>query len=258
MSTIRIKDVVLGEGIPKICVPIMGKTKEEIITEAAGFKELPIDIAEWRADWFEDINDISKLKSVLEELAATLDKIPLLFTFRTLGEGGNKAIDKEEYGKLINTAVASGCIDLTDIEVFTGDAMVKKLIDYAHKNGVTVIASNHDFDKTPSVDDMIYRMRKMQDLGADILKIAVMPKNKLDVLDLLKATVIMKEKYTDKPVVTMSMASKGGVSRVLGEVFGSALTFGALKKTSAPGQIEVRELKKILDLLHKNHGDNNV
>ena len=66
----------------------------------------------------------------------------------------------------------------------------------------------------------------MQELGADIPKIAVMPQNKQDVLTLLAATEEMNRNHADRPIITMSMAGTGVVSRLCGEVFGSALTFG--------------------------------
>lgn len=42
------------------------------------------------------------------------------------------------------------------------------------------------------------------------------------------------------------------VTRLAGEIFGSALTFGAAKKVSAPGQVAVAELKQTLQLLHRS------
>ena len=139
---------------------------------------------------------------------------------------------------------------MVDVEVFTGDEIVKKIIDGAHAAGVKVVASNHDFFKTPDKDDIVGRLRKMQDLGADIPKIAVMPQNKKDVLTLLAATEEMANEYADRPIITMSMAGTGVISRLAGEVFGSALTFGAAAKASAPGQMGVQDLKQVLTLLH--------
>ena len=124
--------------------------------------------------------------------------------------------------------------------------------DAAHACGVKVVASNHDFDKTPDKEDIVGRLRKMQDLGADIPKIAVMPQSKLDVLTLLSATEEMNRLYADRPIITMSMAGTGVISRLCGEVFGSALTFGAAGKASAPGQMGVNDLNTVLNLLHKS------
>lgn len=252
MKTVKIKNVVLGNGIPKICVPIVAKTKKEIIVEALSFTDIHVDVVEWRVDWFDGAEDIEKVKEVLEELVPVLNNIPLLFTFRTSKEGGEKEIGPEEYVKLNKAVVDTGLVDIIDVEAFTGDDIVKDIIESAHAGGVKVIASNHDFDKTPSKEDIIYRLRKMQDLGADISKIAVMPKCKLDVLELLEATVIMSEKYADRPIITISMTSIGVISRLAGEVFGSALTFGAAKKNSAPGQIGVEDMYGVLQLMHNS------
>jgi len=79
-----------------------------------------------------------------------------------------------------------------------------------------------------------------------------MPKDAGDVLTLLEATHIMKEKYADRPIITMSMAGAGVISRLSGEIFGSALTFGAAHKPSAPGQVAVAELRQTLSLLHRS------
>ena len=116
--------------------------------------------------------------------------------------------------------------------------------------GVRIIASNHDFFKTPAKSDIISRLRKMQDMGADIPKIAVMPQSRRDVLTLLCATEEMVSDYADRPIITMSMAGTGVISRLCGEVFGSSMTFGAAKKASAPGQMGVNDLNTVLGLLH--------
>ena len=92
----------------------------------------------------------------------------------------------------------------------------------------------------------------MKELNADIPKIAVMPQSESDVLTLLCATNEMKEKYSDIPIITMSMAGMGLISRIAGEFFGSALTFGAADKASAPGQIRAEDLYNVLQVLHKN------
>lgn len=252
MNTVKVKNVVLGDGIPKICVPIVAKTKVEIIEEAKSFSDISVDVVEWRVDWFEGVDDLEQVKDVLKDLVPALNQIPLLFTFRTSKEGGERAIESEKYAMLNKAVAATGLVDLIDVEAFTGDEIVKDIIESAHAKGVKVVASNHDFDKTPSKDDIIYRLRKMQDLGADIPKIAVMPNSKLDVLELIEATVIMSEKYADRPIITMSMAGMGVISRLTGEIFGSALTFGAAKKASAPGQIAVNDLNEVLHLLNRS------
>ena len=250
MNTVKIRDIEIGAGAPKIIVPIVGITKEDIIEEAKTFDSIPIDVVEWRVDWFEGVFDFAKIEDVLKDLRAVLGNLPLLMTFRTSKEGGEKAIEPEAYAELNIKAAQTGYVDLVDVEIFTGDEIVKKIIDGAHAAGVKVIASNHDFYKTPEKADIIYRLRKMQDMNADIPKIAVMPQNKKDVLTLLAATEEMTTNYADRPIITMSMAGTGVISRLCGEVFGSSMTFGAAKKASAPGQMGVNDLNTVLGLLH--------
>ncbi|MBC8571645.1 type I 3-dehydroquinate dehydratase [Jingyaoa shaoxingensis] len=250
MNTVKVRDIEIGAGAPKIIVPIVGKTKDEIITEAKTFDSIPVDVVEWRADWFEGVFDFAQVKDVLTDLREVLGNTPILMTFRTSKEGGEKAIDDKAYAELNLNAAKSGLVDLIDVEIFTGDAVVREIIDGAHAAGVKVVASNHDFHKTPAKSDIIYRLRKMQDMGADIPKIAVMPQNKRDVLTLLAATEEMVTDYADRPVITMSMAGTGVISRLCGEVFGSSMTFGAAGKASAPGQMGVNDLNTVLGLLH--------
>lgn len=250
MRTIKIRNLTLGSGIPKICVPIIGVTKEEILLEAENIKKLPVHMVEWRADYFKDVTNFTLVFQVLVELRKTLGELPLLFTFRTAKEGGKKDFETKDYMELNEAVIGTGMIDLIDMEAFTGDAFVHSIVTEAHKNKVLVMISNHDFEQTPPKDEIISRLCQMQKLGADISKIAVMPRCPEDVLTLLWATVEMNEKYAERPIVTMSMSKLGSISRISGEYFGSAITFGSVSKASAPGQIEVKDLSGILDIIH--------
>lgn len=252
MTKITVKGLEIGVGAPKIIVPIVGKTEKDLIAEVEFLKEVDFDVLEWRVDHFNDVDDIEKVRQAAKAINAVIGHKPVLFTFRTANEGGVYPASTAFYVNLNKNMISSGLVDFVDVEIFTGDEDVKEMITFAHQHKVLVIASNHDFDKTPSKSDIIYRLRKMQDLGADIPKIAVMPRTTDDVLTLLAATVEMKEKYATKPLITMSMAGKGAISRVAGETFGSDLTFGAAKTASAPGQLDVKELRNILNILHRS------
>ena len=252
MNTVKVRNIEIGAGIPKICVPIVGVTREEILAAAENIKSTKADVVEWRVDWYEDIFDFAKTEATMQALREVLGEMPILFTFRTSKEGGEKAIETEAYVELNQNAAKTGLVDLVDVEAFTGDDVVKAVVETAHENGVKVIASNHDFHKTPAKEEIVSRLRKMQELGADIPKIAVMPQNKKDVLTLLAATEEMVSEYADRPIITMSMSGTGVISRLCGEVFGSALTFGAVGKVSASGQMEIEDLTTVLGLLHKS------
>lgn len=252
MNPVVVRGVKIGEGIPKICVPIVGQTREEIVEAGKTMKSAGADVVEWRVDWYEEVFDYAKVEETAADLRKALGELPLLFTFRTAKEGGEKAIEKDVYVELNQKAARSGFVDMVDVEAFTGDEAVHAIVETAHEAGVKVVGSNHDFHQTPEQEEIVARLCKMQELGVDIPKIAVMPVCKKDVLTLLSATEEMYTRYANRPIITMSMAGTGVISRLCGEVFGSALTFGAAGKASAPGQMEVEDLKTVLSLLHKS------
>ena len=252
MNTISIKNKVIGEGIPKIIIPLMGKTEEQLFQELNEVKTLAPDIIEWRVDVYEHVENLEAVKQMLSELRRLATDSLLLFTFRSHKEGGNKEISDRNYVELLQTVIRTKNIDLIDIELFTNDSAVKELVALAEEDGIFVVMSNHDFHKTPKKEEIIYRLRKMQELGAHIPKIAVMPNSVQDVITLLDATNTMITKYANRPIITMSMAEIGLISRLAGEVFGSACTFGAGKEASAPGQIPVSELRNVLEIINKN------
>ena len=246
-NTVMLKQVKLGAGRPKIAVSLMGKTEQELSTKCEEICALPVDIVEWRADHYPDILTHDRMASALRLIREKLGERPLLFTFRTKAEGGEREIMPEDYAALNRAAAESGLCDLIDVEMFSAQA--EAVLEAVHAHRVPVIGSYHNFSTTPDEAEILSRLRQMQSMGADILKIAVMPHSAQDVLTLLSATNEMRSQYADRPLVTISMGEKGVISRLCGEFFGSAMTFGAVGKTSAPGQISVIELQKILDLL---------
>ncbi len=250
IKTVMLRGVEVGAGAPKIIVPIVAATAAGIVDKAREIQNYTFDVVEWRADFYEDVFDTAKVLVTLAALRRELGDKPILFTFRTKREGGEKEISPDAYTAL-NAAVAnSGDADAVDVEVFSGDETARANIDAVHAAGRAVVGSNHDFGGTPDKADLLYRLRRMQDLGADIPKIAVMPKSEADVIALLDATQEMHTRYADRPIITMSMG-RGVISRLCGEYFGSAMTFGAVGQVSAPGQIPADELRSVLAILHR-------
>lgn len=253
MSILKIRNVTIGKGIPKIIVPLVAKTEEGLLQEAQFVKGLHPDVVEWRVDLFDQVEDITAVKEMLTKLRNIfLDEL-LLFTFRSHKEGGNKEISDSFYVELNREAMLTKNIDLVDVELFNGEHIIDDILSVAKENNVFVIMSNHDFHKTPAKEEIITRLHQMRDYGADILKIACMPNSFADVLTLMEATYEMKKLNVTRPMITMAMGGTGVISRLSGELFGSAFTFAAGEQTSAPGQIPVDELRTVLNLLHKNN-----
>ena len=246
MKTVKVRDLILGDGNPKVCIPLTGRNTEEIEEQLEKIFQAPFDLLEWRADYFEDIQKPGCMEKILELLRERLGEKPLLFTFRTKAEGGEQDISEEGYVTVCVLAAVSRMADLIDVEINRGEILLKALADQIHALGCKVIASCHDFKQTPSKEDLIAVILRMQELGADITKYAVMPQKEQDVLDLLQASLDLKLQYADRPFITMSMSRLGSVSRLAGSLTGSALTFAAAGKTSAPGQLEAQTLSAIL------------
>ncbi len=250
MKIVSVKGLKIGEGSPKIIIPIVDKTRTSIIEKAKVINELKFDMVEWRADCYEDVFDSHKVLDTLSELRKVIPDKPLIFTFRTHKEGGLKEISDDYYLEINKIVSESGNIDLVDIEVLSINCVVEEFIRYIKKTGVFIVGSYHVFTYTPPKEVMVSKLCKMQEIGVDITKIAVMPKSKEDVVTLLDATLEMYTKYANRPLITMSMGPLGVISRLSGEVFGSAATFGSVGKSSAPGQLQVGELASVLDVLH--------
>lgn len=250
MKTITVKKLVIGEGMPKICIPIIGRNKEEIEKDLEIIKSMKPDLAEWRVDCWENEKNDETIWEMLRTISDKLGEIPLLFTFRTKREGGEQEILYEDYVKLLEKAASTGLVDFVDVEVFFRQEETRRLISCIQETGVYVVASNHHFQRTPDGRELQERMRYMNDCGADILKMAVMPIDSLDLCSILEATIRMRQEC-EKPVVTMAMGSLGVLSRIWGEFTGSCITFAAGREASAPGQIKADEMRKVLKALHE-------
>ncbi|MFS2223071.1 type I 3-dehydroquinate dehydratase [Pantoea sp. B65] len=250
---ITIRNTVIGEGMPKIIVPTTGNSADTVLAQAKVIGNNPdADLIEYRIDYLNFATDPVAVTALGQQVAQAAQGKPLLLTFRTKAEGGAKAIADADYGKLYLALIKGHFIDLLDVEMFRNAAVVHQLVAAAHQAGIKVIMSSHDFQKTPSGAEIIARLRQQDALGADILKIAVMPHSAADVLTLLSASDQVREKYSRKPLLTMAMGGAGAISRLSGEVFASDLTFGMIGEASAPGQVDVASLHQVLNVIDQS------
>lgn len=252
---IHIKNLMLGEGIPKICVSLMGTTEEKLKEEAREAVNSGADLVEWRADFYEDLQNTEKMKTTIHVLSDILGQMPLLFTIRTRKEGGNVEICTSDYIRKNMEAAGTGKLDLADVEVCEDTEDKKKLIKDMQDMGVKVIASFHDFEKTEDREALKKRFCILDETGADILKVAEMPKEFEDTAALMQITKAVSQE-TDKLLISISMGNTGSMSRIAGENFGSCITFGYIGTASAPGQFPVRELRMMMESLHEKNKNN--
>lgn len=252
IKAVKARNVEIGVGAPKIIVSISAPDGDGILEKAESLRHISgeaIDLVEWRADFYEEIGDVQKTLSTLAQLRTALGDTPLIFAFRTEREGGGKAISPADYTALNRAVAASGNADFVDVEAFSSDGAAEE-IRAIRAAGTMVIGSYHDFSSTPPKEEIVRRLRSIQEMDADIPKVAFMPGSTADVLALLAASSEMHERYADRPIIAISMSPKGVVSRLAGEAFGSAMTFGAVGQASAPGQIPVERLVQALEIFH--------
>ncbi|MEO4184821.1 type I 3-dehydroquinate dehydratase [Acinetobacter pittii] len=230
----------------KTIVPITAKTKEQALAQAQVIANTAdADLAEFRIDLLSFASDTKQVIALGHELKKILGNKPMIATIRTKNEGGQLEISDVDYGKTYQAYLKNPFMDWLDVEMFRDQKVVSEIVQKAHQKKVLIVMSNHDFQKTPSQDEIEKRLLKQDQMGADILKIAVMPKSKQDVFTLMNATLKVSQQTT-KPLLTMSMGQLGTISRVATANMGGSYSFGMIGQASAPGQIDVTKLKQIL------------
>jgi len=136
-------------------------------------------------------------------------------------------------------------VQAVDVEHFRAPGLTARVAEAAHAAGVAVVASYHDFGATPPRERILARLAAMAGSGADVAKIACMPKRMEDVLTLLAASS-EASRTLDAPVIAVSMGPLGVISRAAAGQFGSCATFAAVGEASAPGQVPLAELEPVL------------
>ena len=241
MRQVVVNDLVFGNGRMKICVPVCEKTTEAVLDAVKEVKTTPADLIEWRIDYFDE-----DMFAAAPEIFKTAAPLPVLCTFRTKAEGGEREIDPAAYFAL-NEALGALGVPMLDLELalcLAHEARAKQAIDALHARGAVLVLSSHDFEKTPPRDALVERYRQMEALGGDLPKIAVMPQNERDVMVLLSA--MTEASAACGPLIGISMGELGKLTRVRGGAFGSVMTFASKGKASAPGQIDAETLASML------------
>ncbi len=175
-------------------------------------------------------------------IAAQRPACPVLLTIRHADEGGYRSIPEAERlalaGQLLPLASA---LDWEMAQL----SQAGELVAAAKSAGVSLIASNHDFKKTPSLDTLLEREALARSLGADVVKFAFRLHSAEDMLvgvELLRRA--------SGPMAVMGMGPLGAVSRLLYVQHGSRLIYGYLGGTpTAPGQWPAELCARVLATL---------
>ncbi|MEO7548710.1 MAG: type I 3-dehydroquinate dehydratase [Ramlibacter sp.] len=241
----------LSGRFPLVCAPLVGRDRATLLAEAAAVAARGPDLLEWRVDFFEGIARTAEVAELTGALKQAAGGLPLLFTRRSAREGGEPiGLSEAQVLALYAAVCAQEQIDLIDFEMGNAPQDVTAVCAMARAHRIGLVLSFHDFQQTPAQASLVEKFSLAQELGADVAKVAVMPRRMEDVLALLAATLEASQKLAI-PVVSMAMGGLGATTRVCGGAFGSALTFAVGQSGSAPGQMPIAGLSAALDLLRK-------
>ena len=196
------------------------------------------DLLEWRADFlpYEEVLEVAPL------IFQTFSDFELIFTLRTVEEGGNLSVSEADYLALIQDVAKHYQPAYLDVQYFSFPKAYQALAGRDN-----LVLSYHNFECLPK--DLDQRLTEMTACQPAVVKAAVMPMSEADVLTLMQTTRSFKNHFPEQTFVTMAMGSVGRVSRLAGDLFGSAWTFASLKKASAPGQVALKDVLYIREVL---------
>ncbi len=235
-----------------ICVPIIGPTVEDILSQVQEAVQAKVDLIELRPDMWMKCSNISEDKYIativtfVEEVYSKVAGMPVLFTWRTIGEGGETPLCSDNYIKLLQAIVDQDLVQAIDVELSAYTEEIGSIMQQAHQQGMQTVMSYHNFQSTPDLEILHAYAERMVSVGAQVIKFALMVATNDDVLSVLQFTKKLTERYPQLPRITMSMGQLGQMTRTCGHVFGNCLTFGTLGQASAPGQVEVAVLQQLL------------
>jgi len=244
----------LGGETPLLCTPLVGRTRERVLAEAASVLKQKPDIVEWRVDFFDAIGDTDTVIETARALRGVVGKRPIIFTRRSETEGGERiAIGDEDVVELYAAVAATRLVDFIDFEMGNDPEHLRRVRECTRQHEIRLILSYHNVSYTPGQDDLVDRFLEAERLGADVAMVQVMPRDRADVLRLLAATAEADDKARI-PLISISLGPLGSVTRMVGGLFGSWLSFAVGESASAPGQIPIGDLVTVYDIIRRSRG----
>ena len=254
IKAVDVRGKKLGGETPVLCTPLVGRTRESVLAEAASVVRQKPDLVEWRVDFFDRIGDAAAVIDTARSLREAVGKRPIIFTRRAEKEGGEPiAIDDGQVVELYAAIAATGLVDFIDFEMAHESDHLRRVRDATRRHEVRLILSYHNISYTPGHEYIVDRFLEAERLGGDVAMVQVVPRDRADVLRLLAATADADEK-TRIPLISISVGPLGSVTRMIGGLFGSWLSFAVGESASAPGQIPIRDLVTVYDIIRRSRG----
>ncbi|KAJ4749954.1 Shikimate dehydrogenase (NADP(+)) [Rhynchospora pubera] len=221
-----------------VCAALVATTVEEMEKDMARAKSLGADLVEIRLDFLHHLQPDIDLPRLISNR-----HLPVLVTFRPNWEGGQYQGDDSTRFSVLRSAIELGA-EYVDIELKAAEKFISTIVDTRPDN-FKLIVSSHNYEFTPSCDELSELVVRIQSVGADIVKIAT---KAVDICDVTRMFQVMV--HCHAPVIGLAMSERGLMSSVLSPKFGGYLTFGKLdaEKESTPGQPTIAELLDIYNI----------
>lgn len=237
MKKVKIKKIIIGDGAPKTCIPVVGTNSSEIIIHADTVLSSNPDIIEFRADMLGPVYNEQQILNTANSLKEKSDSIPILFTFRTESQGGFSPISNHDYTLLLKKIADENIADIVDVEFPHNPEEI--LPDF-----FPAICSFH-MGKEFEINKLdVEKLIEISHRENTIIKLAAYI-NSEEELEELKSFSDMLEKSTNSPLVIIGMGDKGIHTRLNPKEYNSSLVFMKKDRGSAPGQIDISDIDKI-------------
>lgn len=213
-----------------------GQARQARLAQQQGAQAL-----ELRADL---LADPTQVRAALDAVRAA-SSLPLLLTYRSATEGGKGAGHGQGYEDYLASLLQlRPAVAAVDIEMACPAS--KALVAEAKAGGYDVVGSCHDFTATPSRAQIAEKLVQITAAGADITKVAYMPRTAQDVIALRHAAHDFADAYPHQPLIAISMGQLGAPSRT---DLANCLTFATIADgvASAPGQATIAHVRAWLE-----------
>lgn len=239
---LNVRGKLFGGPKPVLCIPLVARSQQEVLQIADSIASFGPDFVEIRVDYWDFLSDLQKVMAVLFSLRNKFPETPFILTCRDFREGGFRDIDLDLKKKIYEGALEKKLVDFVDIELALGQNYIDSLKSKIREANAFLILSYHEFSEILSEDEIFAKLSQEIFCGADVAKVAIMPKSHNDLISLLNATLRARKTYPNTPIITMAMGELGVLSRIVGFAWGSDLSFAMFSEASAPGQVSASTL----------------
>ncbi|MEM2978097.1 MAG: type I 3-dehydroquinate dehydratase [Candidatus Hadarchaeales archaeon] len=222
---------------PAVCGSVMESTLEGMERVKRKAERLGADLLELRLDGLKDPPDWDRLLG---------GRLPVILTHRPEREGGGFRGGEEERVERLLEGVERG-VPCLDLELSTPPRLLRRALSKARKEGTTVILSHHEFSGTPPLPHLLRTARRMERLG-DLVKVVTLARSTEEVLRVLE---FLHRARLSVPLVSFAMGELGTLSRILSALLGSPLVYASAGKPTAPGQLDVKTTRLLLERVRR-------